>query len=246
MKLSLILLFFLAVNTYAAEWFCDSERASFINGIFILQNNKSANGVCEKKDGGMTEVTAEIKNGKPDGILTAFDSRGRKTHEIEYKNGLKTGNIKVYYDNGQLKSEQTPEYGKIFYRSGQIYLESKLENGVFEGKVKEYYEGGNIRSETDYVLGRKNGLSVYFFENGKTAYEFSFSDDKYSGLSKAYLESGRQVFEIIYNNDKPVSGYCFGNEKITLKESELGNWQDIVCWSDEAGLLSMESVTSIK
>ena len=76
----------------------------------------------------------------------------------QIKNGLRNGNGKIYYANGNIQFEgyfinDKPEgIGKYIYKNGNYFI-GQFKNGLRNGKVKEYYENGNIKLESDYING---------------------------------------------------------------------------------------------
>ena len=99
-----------------------------------------------------------------------------------YKNGLKDGIIKVYYENGQLKSirHYDSEIGKWnhgkeeqWHNNGEKQVEANYYDGYKNGKYKAWYKNGNIKFDGIYRMDTLlSGKS--FDENGK---EISLNED---------------------------------------------------------------------
>ena len=82
------------------------------------------------------------------------------TYYMPYKNGVKEGVCKAYYENNQLKYESTYENGN--------------KNGLF----KSWFQNGKINEEGNYKSGKKNGIWKTWFENDCPESEIQFINDE--------------------------------------------------------------------
>ncbi len=92
------------------------------------------------------------------------------------------GLIKVYYDNGKLKSE-------INYS-----------NKVREGEAKFYYENGNPKEERNYINGKVEGLVKKYNEDGKLTEVFNIENGKRQGPTSLYDSAGVYLSDINFEN----------------------------------------------
>jgi len=117
------------------------------------------------------------------------------------------GEVKKYYDNGQLKSSLN-------------YL-----NGELNGLCKSYYENGKLRAVATVIKGKTEGFVKTYFENGqlKTIGEFGDKDVQ-EGMHKEYYENG---------NLKKTGTYIHGEEEGVHKEYyENGNLKNSTTYKD--------------
>tara|TARA_A100001011_G_C13725318_1_gene601283 strand:- start:26 stop:532 length:507 start_codon:yes stop_codon:yes gene_type:complete len=90
-----------------------------------------------------------------------------------FKNGIKNGVHKIWYENGQLKYQGNYINGKpdgvykSWYKNGQLKMEVDYRNGKKDGLVKTWYKNGQLETETEYKNDKKDGLEYIWFENGK-------------------------------------------------------------------------------
>lgn len=157
----------------------------------------------------------------------------------EFRNGLKHGVFKSYYDNGLKKSEET-------------YL-----NGVLNGTYSEWFKNGAVKVEASYSDGQLSSRWIEWFSNGQVKVVYHFLKGKIiDGDYIVYLETGGkeklQVYQggqmkkvSVYNGDdliEPVSEK-YANGK--LKSSgylKNGKMNDIWTWWYENGDKKREAV----
>ena len=100
---------------------------------------------------------------------------------------VKHGVNKVYYENGQLKSTEEYEHGKIindhtvYYENGVIKYRLSYNDGkVVDGVYDTYDENGIVEFENKYEKGLKHGLQTWYKEG--YIYEqrlYEYGDFKY-------------------------------------------------------------------
>ena len=113
---------------------------------------------------------------------------GKPKKEEVYKNGLKEGTCKEYYEGGKIKSEIT------------------YKEGIMDGQYKSYYKNGQISYEGKYTAGKDptylastfDGLSVLKMGDDQTS--FSLCQE----LSKRGNGPFREVKQL---EDLPISMY---------------------------------------
>lgn len=95
-------------------------------------------------------VTSELKsecpytNNKKHGICKEYYKSGQPLCEVSYKNDVKDGIEKIYYE-----------------KSGKLIREIPYKNGEKHGIEKWYYENGQLKEESRYVDGELIGTSNY-------------------------------------------------------------------------------------
>jgi len=108
-----------------------------------------------------------------------------KLWELVVKN-IKRKTVKIYYDNGIIKSE-TP-----------------YSDGLILGAVKEYYETGIIKKETTYSNRLLNGPTREYDKDGKLSSETPWLDGRITGVIKHYYPNGVLESESPYYENNPV------------------------------------------
>ena len=126
------------------------------------------------------------------GELLIYYENGQLADKQNYKDGLENGVFEYYHENGQLANKQN-------YKDG-------LENGVFE----YYYENDGILDEIiNYKDGKLDGFSTAYYENGQIKYSLHYKDGKPDGLSTGYYENG-QIKYSLHNKDGDAT-YIIGD-----------------------------------
>ena len=90
----------------------DSESLAERDGL-IYQDNKPYSGWGkEMYDSGQASRLAEIKDGRPHGLIIEWYDGGQKSVEGTYKDGEPHGLVKVWHENGQ-------KLGELKYKDGE-------------------------------------------------------------------------------------------------------------------------------
>ena len=117
------------------------------------------------------------------GFWTYYFNDGKtKLSEETYKNGLLTGDYKIYYLNGNLTE-------------WSIY-----KNGLLNGPSKRFTEEGKLVEEINYTNGKLNGEVKYFNNNGELILKGQYINDVAVGAWESY-ENGK-IKEVFYPNKK--------------------------------------------
>ena len=94
-----------------------------------------------------------------------------------FKNGKLNGEFKEFFENGSLFQVGTFKNGdmkniKVFYENGNLKFEQNLKNR--KGKYRGYYPNGKLEVEGEVFQGDEIGLWKYYNEEGnllKTEYK---------------------------------------------------------------------------
>lgn len=135
------------------------------------------------------------------------------TKEVQYINGEKTGNEKIFYLDGKLKAEKVIKdgisYVKIYYPNGKLAFEETIDksNGIEKIENKYYYKNGNIKSETKRNRNIKSDrlISVYNIE-------YTISGE----IKKKYIDDGNNKITQKVLEKKDIETY----EEYTKKDSK--------------------------
>lgn len=134
------------------------------------------------KDGNKIAEGITRNDGVRDGEWKDFYDNGNLRAEGIYKDGLKVGVWKYYYDNGKL--EQTGKYDT---------------SGKLVGKWVWYYSSGNILREENYINGLSDGLMTEYDEEGGIIAEGEYIEG---------MEDGPWLFE--YGDYREEGEYSYG------------------------------------
>jgi len=152
-----------AVSPYVQEiWWYDPGQSRIVNTP--LKENQRAqicHGPYRKIVNQMVAEEGNFYMGAKDGRWESYDSEGILLTKIYFDRGFPTGSNISYFDAAKLKIKEVIPfvYGKstgqylLFYSSGNLALEGKLDEGVRIGRWREFYEfgtGGRLKKELRY------------------------------------------------------------------------------------------------
>jgi antitoxin component YwqK of YwqJK toxin-antitoxin module len=118
-----------------------------------------------------------------------------------------TGDIKAYYDNGNMSRHYSVKNDNIqgsydeYYYNGQLYSTTPYKFGERHGTMIIYYPDGNVKSKTPYFLGEIHGKAEYFYPDGTLKNEQNYKLGTKHGRFSEYDEMGKVVRSGNYYND---------------------------------------------
>ncbi|GIL24269.1 MAG: hypothetical protein BroJett042_27820 [Bacteroidota bacterium] len=103
-------------------------------------------------------------NGVLDGLLTYYSPDGKKQETSEWSNGVRHGLTIALYPNGKVGNEYLYRNGKacglkIFYETGVLKYEAKIDSDNFFYNVKNFSEDGSILEIAPSIKFNKDTLS---------------------------------------------------------------------------------------
>jgi antitoxin component YwqK of YwqJK toxin-antitoxin module len=158
------------------------------------------------------------KKGRLNGIQKEYAESGQMIREALFKDGFKEQE-KLFYLNGQLQrfTEKTKKDKLIFVGSTEYWdngskqrsgtfqeitqREGNFDWGIFwsyddlrkEGVFKEWREDGTLSTEANYVAGKRQGISNYYFANvSKIEREETYEQGRLS-RAKVYSLDGKLI-----------------------------------------------------
>lgn len=152
-----------AVSQYVQEiWWYDPGQSRIVNTP--LKENQRAqicHGPYRKIVNQLIVEEGNFYMGAKDGRWETYDSEGILLTKIYFDRGFPAGSNISYFDAAKLKIKEVIPfvYGKstgqylLFYPSGNLALEGKLDEGVRIGRWREFYEfgsGGRLKKELRY------------------------------------------------------------------------------------------------
>ncbi len=159
--------------------------------------------VKEMYDSGQVQGLGQFKDGKPDGLLTAWAENGQRVLEATYKDGNLDGPWLKWYENGQKHLEQT-------YKDGQL-------DGPFTG----WDENGQKWSERTYKDGKEDGPYTNWHQNGQKQQEGACKDGELDGLMTMWHENGQKAAEVTFKDGKEVSAKYWNS-----KGEDVETWEE--------------------
>jgi len=142
------------------------------------------------------KVTGWAIDDSGDSVYLRYNEKGLLTSYSTFKNGLKNGIAKKFYDNGKVEFE-------ITYKDG-------LKNGL----TKWFYENGGIYRETIYVNGLKDGIQKKYYEDGKLMAEIPYKNGVIKPGLKEYMKSGKLKKNYPKLVIKPINRLAFEGKYI--------------------------------
>lgn len=193
-------------------------------------------------DNGKIKVAGSYFKGIPEGIRREYDQQGKITKSYFFINGivilegiidekgLKQGDFKEYYENGQLRAEgkykDSKPVGtwKFFYPNGNLYQIGEYDTkGRKTDKWLTYYDNGQIQKEEYYEKNLQEGDYIEYDINGNIIVNGKFLDGE---------ETGKWIYKIgdIIEEKDYIEGKEHGKWKIFDKETKRliyeGNYLD--------------------
>jgi TonB family protein len=114
-----------------------------------------------------------------------YPNRAKKL-EVNYEYGSKIGEIKGYYETGELRFQ-----------------------GTFSEKLTHYFKDGSVKEEEKYIDGSKKVKSITYHPSGKIQMEANYSFENNSGTQTIYYTNGIPKREMKIKMDKLISEKCF-------------------------------------
>jgi TonB family protein len=117
---------------------------------------------------------------EPHGKYYLFYENRAKKLEGNYLYGAEMGEIKGYYESGELRfkgiSYRYEPDGEFthYYKDGSVKKVENFENGSPNGKLVCYYPFGNIYMKTNFIFGNKDGKQTIYYPNGETKRETKY------------------------------------------------------------------------
>ena len=137
----------------------------------------------------------ENKDGRRQGLFTAFYPDGKKHREGSYRAGNQHGTWTTWWPDGKVFLVEHFVDGRAdgeqvaTAEDGHVIDRWTLKMGT--GRMKAFTDDGKLENETDYVDGRASGASVSYWPNGKVQEKMTFVDCDADGLAESWNETGQ-------------------------------------------------------
>ncbi len=168
---------------------------------------------------GKPRVICHFKEGRLEGTYTTYlYDHGRKSYEVEYRDGQMNGSCRGWYFSGALKFEgsyvnhfrQGPLF-EFYDQTGddrvppQKMRETNYLNGKLHGPERTWYKDGRLTYEAHYKWDLHDGDAISYFENGKIYRIETFVDGNYVREQKWYA-NGNLWYENNYGLSHMMDG----------------------------------------
>ena len=162
-------------------------------------------------DNGQVQNLAQFKDGRRDGLLTAWHEDGHKMVEGNYKDGKEDGLWTNWYENrqkggeGNFKDGKPNGLGTFWYENGQKAGEGNFKDGKPNGLAMRWYENGQKHSETNFKDGESLPLvwtALVWKPNGVKCPVTNVNNG--NGVLVDYNEDGTEKNRLTFKDGKPV------------------------------------------
>jgi hypothetical protein len=126
-----------------------------------------------KKDTVAVNDTTTVPDTGFTGIKKYQTSQGYILKEVTFKNGVRQGLMKTFYQGGQLYQTFWYENGlkedsaRWYYLEGQVFRATPFKHDTVDGIQKQYYRNGRVRAKIGYSKGLRTQLFQEFNSDGK-------------------------------------------------------------------------------
>jgi antitoxin component YwqK of YwqJK toxin-antitoxin module len=108
------------------------------------------------------------------GKISVANSAGTVVFEETYRDGLRDGDKKLYFDNGKPCEEYQYNLGNrhgivaMYYANGKLCEKGTYRNGEPDGKFEHYTEAGLLEKIEIYKMGSRHGKAIFSVKGAKT------------------------------------------------------------------------------
>lgn len=173
-----------------------------------------------------------LNKGVEEGVWKYYNSGGIAFKIANYKNGVLTGDYKMFYEDGKtLKEKAFYEDGKIeglyeeFFANGKIKSRGYFQNDVKVGEWNEFYPNGKVQRRMFFIDGDINGTAENFDGNGNITLEEYYKYGCFTDLS-LYNANGEAYQQIQLNNGNGPFDFNYPNGKKYLTAKFVYNSKD--------------------
>lgn len=211
-------------------WYEDGKPYQEINHTendSLLENYWDKNGSRLIKDGrgvfttyfenGNKDTEGKVENSYKTGIWKEwYDNKNLKSI-TEYTHG--EGKLLSFWDkNKKILIEDGTGQIELYYDNGQILLKAEYKDGVLHGEATYYYENGKPMSNSIFKNGKPNGQFISYYENGNKGSQGTFKDGQKTGEWQFWEENGALSSKTVFNNNKKEGTQYFYENGLLMKE----------------------------
>ena len=202
-----------------------------------------------------------MKDGKPDGLWTAWDENGSKIHEIRYRDSYSSFDATIFrwHENEQKAYQATYAKDRLvetsWHENGQQSSEKNYKNFQRDGTWIEWDQTGGIVSEVQWKDGRRwDGQWAFMSGDGEYEKRCEIIMKDGSGTQIYYrkngtvfhrttLEDGETVEWIFPPSTTPLDAKDFGGDVAKVLETmSAEDRKNIAVWPQEIRADFLEAV----
>jgi len=146
---------------------------SIILTLIFLISGCSGKGSAKKGSADNADTTTVADTGFTG--IKKYMSQSYLIKEVTFKNGVRQGLMKTFYENGKVR--QTFWY----------------ENGLREDSSRWYYMEGQLFRTTPYKRDTADGIQIQYFRNGRKKAKIGYSKGFRTGFLEEYNADGKLV-----------------------------------------------------
>lgn len=105
--------------------------------------------------------------------IKKYYSKDLLIKEVTFKNGVRHGEMRTFYQGGQLYQTFWYENGlrqdsaKWHYLEGQVFRSTPYKNDTVNGIQKQYYRNGRVKAKLEYVKGVRTPFIEEYTQEGR-------------------------------------------------------------------------------
>jgi hypothetical protein len=105
--------------------------------------------------------------------ISKYMSGTRLAREVTFKNGVKEGLMKTFYQTGKVRQTFWFEKGlrqdssRWYFEEGQLFRSTPYKNDTIDGIQKQYYRTGRLKAKIGYSKGLRTPYIEEFTPEGK-------------------------------------------------------------------------------
>ena len=215
---------------YENDFIKDSLMRYYITGeikeiVFYNENGKNL-GVKYFHTSGVVNSFARKDEGLTHGEFNNYDAFGELVIHRKYNGGecvsytyLKNGKliepvfingngqIKTFYNNGEISSQYTEKKGlyegpyRRVFSNGKPWIETTYLHDNIHGSYRSFFSDGTLRYYAEYDFGRLDGIQKKYNHDGKLLSEITYNQGIKDGISKFYNDNGNLMYILLYKDD---------------------------------------------
>ncbi len=146
--------------------------AFFISFLFLISVLSGCAGKGEKTKATESTDSLTVADTGYTGIKQFMSGR-YKVMDVTFKNGVRDGLMKSFYQDGKLRQTfwyvngQRQDSAKWYYSEGQVFRSSPYVNDTIDGIQIQYYRTGRVKAKLGYKKGFRTPLLEEFNPDGK-------------------------------------------------------------------------------
>lgn len=186
----------------------DKKDADFIRIIQEPDSGEANFKLLEYYSNGNRKTIGQVKSFQPnlvlEGTSMSYDSLGRKTEMITYKNGYRSGKSLLFFPGGKVKREA--EYSYVAPpRSQMIGTGSSIVEFMFNTNMKIIYDADSL-GNVNIKDGKGHLKNVDIFKEGESVEEGDYVDGLKTGEWTGHDTKTNISFKETYEANKLIAG----------------------------------------